>query len=438
MWNKDAADQQNNIVLLKRLYILICKTFELRDPLEMEFIHERSQFPRLVQDGDVVILYEGYKAIDHCVMKKDGLLQNKHGAFYHNDIIGKPFGQRAQSFSTSSFTYILEPTPELWSLAVRTRTQIVDDMDQSLITFQLNVHPGDIVVESGTGSGCMTAQLARAVYDQGIPKTHVGRKGEDKNAEISVNSDNTFIKKQGHVYSFEYNQHRADEVGKEMLSLGLQDLVSITCADVCDMQGFRHVPPNSVDAIFLDLPRPWLALDHALTLLKPNKNICCYSPCIEQVINTCTKLRELGFHTIRMLEVRRKIAEIKTQTYEDLDLGWDRAEDGSRVIQDAKAEEISQLNNGNKDSDDGTDGSATATQMMSNVNKKRKVSPISAVSDDPIKGDQEEDKDTIDEVSKPYWVSQERISQDIDVVRYNCTMKGHTAFLTFAVSPISK
>lgn len=397
----------------------------------MEFIQDRAQFPRIIQDGDVVILYEGYKQVDYCLMKTGGVLQNKHGAFYHDEIIGKPFGQRAQSFSTSSFTYILEPTPELWSLAVHTRTQIVDDMDQSLITFHLNVHPGDVVVESGTGSGCMTAQLARAVYDQSIARAHrEDGKGEGK-AEGAERST-----EQGHVYSFEYNQHRADEVIKEMLSLGMQDLVSITCADVCDAQGFRHVPSNSIDAIFLDLPRPWLALDHAMTLLKPNKSICCYSPCIEQVIKTCTKLRELGFHTVRMLEVRRKIAEIKTQTYEDLDLGWDRAEDGSRITQDAKAEGANQMNN-NDNGDNNKDGDGNDDpQTVSNANKRRKMDPATSAASTP-KG-LPADKDASDEVSKPYWLMEEPTSQYVDVMRYNNTMKGHTAFLTFAVSPTLK
>lgn len=89
----------------------------------------------------------------------------------------------------------------------------------------------------------------------------------------------------------------------------------MTCRDVCGKYdtetegGFlkdKEVVESSIDAVFLDLPEPWLALDHAKKVLKPGKNICCYSPCIEQVMKTCEKLRALNFHSIRMIEVRQR------------------------------------------------------------------------------------------------------------------------------------
>lgn len=74
-----------------------------------------------------------------------------------------------------------------------------------------------------------------------------------------------------------------------IVSLGVGHLVQVTCRDVCGKfndagGGFLGVEPLSADAVFLDLPEPWLAIEHALHVLKPNRPICSYSPCIEQVI----------------------------------------------------------------------------------------------------------------------------------------------------------
>lgn len=62
---------------------------------------------------------------------------------------------------------------------------------------------------------------------------------------------------------------------------GFGERVSVLHRDVCD-EGFGV--EDIADAVFLDLPKPWEALPHAVTAIKlSGGRICSFSPCIEQV-----------------------------------------------------------------------------------------------------------------------------------------------------------
>ena len=105
--------------------------------------------PRLMKHGDLVIIYERHDSLNHIYLSRGEILNNKFGHFYHDDLIGMPFGSKVVSRNSTGWMYALEPSPELWSLAVHTRTQIVNELDASIITFNLDVFPGCVVVESG-------------------------------------------------------------------------------------------------------------------------------------------------------------------------------------------------------------------------------------------------------------------------------------------------
>lgn len=239
----------------------------------------KESLPRVIKEKDLVVIYERHDLMNHVYIESGKIYDNKYGAFHHDEFIGKPFGSKIFSNCSPGWVYALEPSPDLWTMALHSRTQIVDSLDSSIITFNLDIFPGCVVIESGTGSGCMTLSLARAVAPT------------------------------GHVYSFEYNAARAEIAKLEFEKFGLSNLVTVQCQDVCGIigtGGFTGVSDRTVDAVFLDLPSPWLAIPHALRALKPGRTICCYSPCIEQVMRTCEMLRELGFHSIRMVEARQR------------------------------------------------------------------------------------------------------------------------------------
>ena len=57
--------------------------------------------------------------------------------------------KKVYSKNGKGFVYILHPSPELWTVTLPHRTQILYTTDISQITMELDLRPGSIVVESG-------------------------------------------------------------------------------------------------------------------------------------------------------------------------------------------------------------------------------------------------------------------------------------------------
>lgn len=139
---------------------------------------KKISFTRCIKEGDLVIVYERHDCMKAVKVCQNSAFQNRFGAFKHSDWIGKPFGSMVFS-NKGGFVYLLAPTPELWTLVLSHRTQILYIADISFVIMYLELVPGCLVLESGTGSGSLTTSLARAVAPT------------------------------GHVYTFDFHEQRA-------------------------------------------------------------------------------------------------------------------------------------------------------------------------------------------------------------------------------------
>lgn len=146
---------------------------------------KKLSFTHFIRDGDLVIVYEKHDVMKAVKVCETSVLQNRFGVFKHSDWIGKPFGSKVFS-NKGGFVYLLAPTPELWTLVLSHRTQILYIADISLVVTYLEIVPGCLVLESGTGSGSLTTSLARAVAPT------------------------------GHVYTFDFHEQRAASARCEM------------------------------------------------------------------------------------------------------------------------------------------------------------------------------------------------------------------------------
>ena len=222
-----------------------------------------------IKAGDIVIV-RSQNVLKPLLIERDKRYQLTAGYFNHNDIIGKPFGCRMFSHNKKSTMTLLAPTPELWTLSLPHRTQILYATDISLVCLMLELSPGSVVVETGTGSGSLTHALARAVGDT------------------------------GHVHTHEFHAQRCQAAEEEFKSHGLSGAVTSyhrnTCVDGFAVEGVAN-------AVFLDLPSPWEAIPRAISAFHADGGrICSFSPCIEQVQRASAALLEEGFEEIQTFE----------------------------------------------------------------------------------------------------------------------------------------
>lgn len=219
-----------------------------------------------------MIIYEGHEQLTPITVTPGEIFLNKHGEFHHNDFIGEAIGARIRSRTFSAWVYALGPTPELWSLAVRHRTQILYAPDIAATVSELHLGPGSVVIEAGTGSGSLTSTLARAVSPH------------------------------GRVVTYEFNAERAKVAQDEFMSNGLGHLITSLHRDVIE-RGFGVAVRGAADAVFLDLPAVHKSLPHAIQALRPEGRIMVFTPCIEQVAAAADAMREIGFRDVKCIEV---------------------------------------------------------------------------------------------------------------------------------------
>lgn len=250
--------------------------------------------------------------------------------------------------ASTGFAHLLPPTPEIWTASLPHRTQVVYTPDYSYILQRLRARPGTILIEAGAGSGSFTHAAARAVFNG-----YAEHDGLDRE-----NGSGRHRETRGQVWSYEFHEQRMKKLKEEITEHGLDGIVTIMHQDVCE-DGFgldAKIASVGANAVFLDLPAPWLALKHltrASTIghaienspkhseeaspaqsktaaelppdnspvslpryvLNPNSSIhlCTFSPCIEQVQRTITTMRQMGWLDIEMVEIAAKRIEVRRE-----------------------------------------------------------------------------------------------------------------------------
>lgn len=254
--------------------------------LTMSFV-EYSDF---IQDGDVAIIYLSHNNVMPVKVQQGAQTQTRYGVIRHStDLIGQRYGSKVTC--SKGWFHVLHPTPELWTVALPHRTQILYTTDIAFITMMLELKPGSIVCESGTGSGSLSHAILRTIAPT------------------------------GHLHTVEFHQQRAEKVAEEFKEHRVDHLVTVRNQDVCK-DGFGVT--GVADAVFLDIPSPWDAVGHAKVAMKKHGGrLCSFSPCIEQVQKTCEALQDQGFEDISTTEVLLREYDVRTVSLPLPDFGPD-------------------------------------------------------------------------------------------------------------------
>jgi tRNA (adenine57-N1/adenine58-N1)-methyltransferase catalytic subunit len=396
----------------------------------------------LIRAGDLVVIQESFNSLDFIYCERNQWYQNRNGRFAHNDMIGQPYGTKCRSreYDGYAFIYLLKPTVELWTRSLNHRTQVIHELDQSQIIWQLSLRPHCIVVESGTGSGALSHAILRAIAPS-----------------------------PGHLYTYEFNQYRSIEARRDFALHGLAHLVTVYHKDVCkgktttkqemmtttskngdddaaktaaaageefyEPPGFIYQTAASVDAVVLDLPEPWWAVPHAAYVLKPNGRLASYSPCVEQTQRTVIALETAGFHSIQTMEYRLREHYVDvlplrpppsrprvTKPSHDTSVYVVDDDDMDDIVDDNDPDGSSPVGERNNDGD--INKTAKVTKKKKPQQKKR---PREDGSDNDKNGTTKQQDDEKEQFAN-------RPATTMLVARPFTTIKGHTAFLTFATA----
>ncbi|KAK1891287.1 tRNA (adenine(58)-N(1))-methyltransferase catalytic subunit TRMT61A [Dissostichus eleginoides] len=264
------------------------------------------EYSDCIQDGDVAIVYLGHESMTPVKVKRGAQTQTRYGVIRHStDLIGQRYGSKV-TCSKGGWVYVLHPTPELWTVNLPHRTQILYTTDIATITMMLELKPGSVVCESepqllklhiivsvspvfilpvcvcvsGTGSGSLSHAILRTIAPT------------------------------GHLHTVEFHQQRSEKVLEEFKEHRVDHLVTVRNQDACK-DGFGVT--GVADAVFLDIPSPWEAVKHAKAAMKKHGGrVCSFSPCIEQVQKTCEAFSDQGFEEINSIEVLLRVHDVRT------------------------------------------------------------------------------------------------------------------------------
>ncbi|MEA4977313.1 MAG: tRNA (adenine-N1)-methyltransferase [Methanomassiliicoccaceae archaeon] len=145
--------------------------------------------------------------------------------------------------------------------------QIITPKDAATILLNCNIRSGTTVIEVGAGSGGLTTALLNSVAPS------------------------------GKVVTVELKEENSKRTRRNISRTGAEGCWECVMGNAKDVE-FECI----ADALTMDMPDPWLALDNMLPHLRLGGRICIYVPNANQLESSVLALRERGFAGVKAME----------------------------------------------------------------------------------------------------------------------------------------
>ncbi len=209
----------------------------------------------MIEEGDRVLLLGRKRMV---VIARKGMVRIGRGTADLSRLIGMRYGDKLDMWGQEYSVYpasMQDMTDDF-----DRGPQVILPKDSAMIIHLCDIKSGDTVLESGAGSGWLTAALAHSVMPE------------------------------GRVISYDISDRSISIASGNLDKAGLSAFSEIRKGDIRDVE-----TDEVFDAVVLDMPSPWEALKNVSSGLVPGGHLCAYVPTCDQVERTVLAMKDAFF-----------------------------------------------------------------------------------------------------------------------------------------------